>query len=707
MDILKAKAIRVGSEEDAQQQWYKFLEPFGFEINQAFALNQDFGTDRVKGTPERKSTVMHHLFNPKYIAYTYYDTDNNIPLYTRTRGVVNKDLVVWAGLVGMYDVAGARFPSSDPKKNIIRRKIDGKSTAKEIIRMHGILEREGKPFDGKMPPSNWTYNLSTEEQEDYLEENFPEYHKYLIENLHQPIEATDFLNELNVTKDRASFLSKVDKMVNQKYPDLRNQIWDDAVELDNSKYQIVIISNPKVKSNVLSRGFKALTEDYLLDIQEHPNTPKTVKSALLKINSKQGELLGKNSEYFIRTPRGESIEPIVKSVWLNNVRGSNMKDSWRDIIKFKGRWDDDEDEKDKQGKEPMPAGGSPPKKPKDKSEKGKIFEDANPSNWKGDWRRRKGVDPITGKKTNAGEMARETEIVGTDSPCCAEIRQLLKDYMELTAKPNPVNKKNIENWIDANIACVDIEKAMAFRGPEPIDVGDGHTIEIRDDKKIAGIDDKRGFTIPMEFDDEEQELYFPNPKTIRIEAHTPNFFRAVAGKLSFIPEKNWAFKDPNPRGRAAMLANGRGYTLGMHFNECISGKQKSPRTEANTLDNEDFYADMATTTDQQLVEMKEIMDAFQLRGGKIVSNGQPDLRQMQKEMPDLYQRWIRASQISQTNQYAQGFRTEDEMNSNEKARERLWDYLEEMSGKKLDRDKLRRENPLDDYEYYTGEEEDD
>ena len=696
MDILKAKAIRVGSEEDAQQQWYKFLEPFGFEINQAFALNQDFGTDRVKGTPERKSTVMHHLFNPKYIAYTYYDTENNIPLYTRTRGVINKDLVVWAGLVGMYDVAGARFPSDDPKKNIIRRKIDGKSTAKEIIRMHGILERKGKPFDGKMPPSNWTYNLSTEEQEDYLEENFPEYHRYLIENLHQPIEATDFLNELNITKDRASFLSKVDEMVNQKYPDLRNQIWDDAVELDDDKYQIVIISNPKVKSNVLSRGFKRLTEDYLLDISENPNTPKSIKSALIRINSKQGELLGENSEYFIRTPRGEPIESIVKSAWLTTMRGSNMKDSWKDIIKFKGRWDDDEDEKDKQGKEPMPAGGGPPKKPKDKSEKGRIFEEANPSKFRNDWKKERGIDPLTGKKTSASEMARETEVVGKDSPCCAEIRQLLKDYMELTAKPNPVTKKNIENWIDTNIECVDIEKAMAFRGPDLESLGG-------DDARIQGVDDTRGFTIPLEFDDEEQELYFPNPKTIRIEAHTPNFFRGVAGKLSFIPEKNWAFKDPNVKGHAAKRANGNGYTLGMHFNECISGKQKSPKTEATDLDNKDFYEDMATTADQYLVEMKEIIDAFQLRGGNLGKNGQPDVGQMRREMPDLYRRWMRVSQISQSNQFGQGELTEDEMNDNMKARERIFDYIEEMSGKKLDRDKLRRENPLDRYEMYEDE----
>lgn len=414
------------------------------------------------------------------------------------------------------------------------------------------------------------------------------------------------------------------------------------------------------------------------------------------------------SEYFNTTSKGESIEPILKLEWLNAIRGSNMKNNWKDIIKFKGRFDDDEDEKDKQGKEPMPVGGSPPKKPKDKSEKGKIFEDSNPSNWKGDWKRRKGIDPITGKKTNAGEMARETEIAGKDSPCCAEIRQLLKDYMELTARPNPVTKKNIENWIDANIACVDIEKTMAFRGPDESRFYDGSFRAISgDDAKIRGIDDKRGFTIPLEFDDEEQELYFPNPKTIRIEAHTPNFFRSVAGKLSFIPEKKWAFKDPNPKGRAAMMKNGKGYTLGMHFNECISGKQKNPMTAANTLDNEDFYADMATTQEQYLVEMKEIIDAFQLRGGKLGRGGQPDMKQMQKDMPDLYQRWMRSSQISQTNQLNQGFRTEDEMNANEKARERLWDYLEEMSGKKIDRNKLREENPLDDYEYYTGEEEDD
>lgn len=699
MDILKAKAIRVGTEKDAQQQWYKFLKPFGFEINQAFALNQDVGTDRVTGTPERKSTVMHYLFNPKYVAYTYYDTENNIPLYTRTRGVVSKDLIVWAGLVGMYDVAGARFPSDDPKKNVIRRKIDGKSTAKEIIRMHGILQREGKPFEGKMPPRNWTDNLSTEEQEDFLEQQYPKYHRYLIENLHQPIEATDFLSELNVTKDRASFLSKVDEMVNEKYPDLRNQIWDDAVELDNNKYQIVIISNPKVKPKVLSRGFKILTEDYLLDIQEHPDTPKSVKRALLKINSKEGELLGENSEYFIRTPRGEPIEPIVKSAWLNTIRGYNMKDSWKDIIKFKGRWDDDEDEKDKQGKEPMPAGGGPPKKPKDKSEKGKIFEDANPSKFTGEWKKERGIDPITGKKTNASEMARETEIVGKDSPCCAEIRQLLKDYVELTARPPPVIKKNIENWIDTNIECVDIEKAMAFRSPD----------EYTSRSQEGGIDTTRGFSIPLEFDDEEQDLYFPNPKTIRIEAHTPNFFNEVAGKLNFIPPEKWKTYDPDARskGRRAMMDNGKGYTLGMHFNECISGKQKTPMTQANTLDNEEFYEDMATTQDQHLVEMKEIIDAYQIRGGKLDVYGQPNVNQMKKDMPDLYRRWQRVSQISQSNRYGGGELTEDEMNPNMKARERLWDYIEEMSGRKIDRNKLRRENPLDDYEYYTGEDEED
>ena len=412
------------------------------------------------------------------------------------------------------------------------------------------------------------------------------------------------------------------------------------------------------------------------------------------------------SEYFNTTSKGESIEPILKLEWLNTIRGSNMKNNWRDIIKFKGRFDDDEDEKDKQGKEPMPAGG-PPKKPKDKSEKGRIFEDSNPDKFRDDWKTERGIDPITGKKTNASEMARETEIVGKDSPCCSEIRQLLKDYMELIAKPNPVTKKNIENWIDTNIECVDIEKAMAFRGPDKSRFYDGtFRVTPGDDAKVRGIDDKRGFTIPIEFDDEEQELYFPNPKTFRIEAHTPNFFRTVAGRLSFIPKKKWAFKDPNVRGAAGQMRNGKGYTLGMHFNECISGKQKLSATEATDLDNKDFYADMATTQDKHLVEMKEIMDAFQLRGGKMGRGGQPDVGQMRKEMPDLYRRWQRISQISQSNLQGEGELTEDEMNDNMKSRERIFDYIEEMSGKKLDRTKLRRENPLDAYEMYEDEDDD-
>lgn len=415
------------------------------------------------------------------------------------------------------------------------------------------------------------------------------------------------------------------------------------------------------------------------------------------------------SEYFNTTSKGESIEPNLRLEWHSSIRGSIMKNNWRDILKFKGRFDDDEDEKDKQGKEPMPVGGGPPKKPKDKSEKGRIFEDANPDKFRGNWRTERGIDPITGKKTNASEMARETEIVGKDSPCCAEIRQLLKDYVELTVRPPPVIKKNIENWIDANIECVDIEKAMAFRGPDIEAQKKLFLINqpASDDPSIRGIDDKRGFTIPLEFDDEEQELYFPNPKTIRIEAHTPNFFRSVAGRLTFIPEKKWAYKDPNARSPSAMMRNGKGYTLGMHFNDCITGKQKHSATEATDLDNKDFYEDMATTQSQHLVEIKEITDAFQLRGGKLGRGGQPDLNQMRKDMPDLYRRWQRISQISQSNQIGQGELTEDEMNPNMKARERLWDYIEEMSGKKLDRTKLRRENPLDDYEYYTGEDEED
>ena len=44
----------------------------------------------------------------------------------------------------------------------------------------------------------------------------------------------------------------------------------------------------------------------------------------------------------------------------------------------------------------------------------------------------------------------------------------------------------------------------------------------------------------------------------------------------------------------------------------------------------------------------------------------------------------------------------NQQTENEKLREWVWDYIESMGGE-IDREKIRREQPLEDYEYYGDE----
>jgi len=724
-DILKAMgiAISVGTEKSAQKMYADFLKPFGFTDVQSFTPNWKVGTDRVSDGANKKGTILATLFNPRFVTYTYYAMENNIPLYTRTRGEINSELSVWGGVVGMYDVAGSRFPTSNPKKNKVQRMTNGKSTAKEIMRAHNILQRKGDIFDGKMPPSNWESNLSTEQQEDFLEENYPEYHRYLIENLHQPIEANNFLEELKVTVGRAAFVTKVYELIKVKYPDLKDRVFDEATKVDNNKWQIVVIANPNAKADVTNRGFVTLDNEYLTQLMNDKSGKVSdyIKSALTQINSKAGTLVGENSEYFIRAPGGESIEPIVKSGWLNTLRGKNMFDdikkstvpSWYDVLKFKGPFDDKEDARDKDNKDKLPAGGGPNKTPdkkdKDSSESGRIYEDANPKGWKDDWKKERGIDKVTGKRTSVSDMQREAEMVGTDSPCCAEIRQYIKDFVTLTIRPNPIVAKQIEDWIDSNIECKDIEEAMSTEHyVDSDDMQAMSTITGQDDKTNAVRGTGKyadGFLIPVEFSDYEAQDIVDNPKKIMVEANTLNFFAMVAGKLSFLPKKKWAIIDSN-QSRRSNAPRGEGYSLGMHYHECISGRQKSSKTEASELDNKDFYRDMANTTKEKIAEEEEIKDAYQLRGGVLLPGGRPNWAKDKKKYPDLFTRWTQLSLISPKDE--EGYITEDEMTDNEKARERVWDYIDEMSGKETsqeERQARRKDNPLDDYEYYSKEEE--
>lgn len=61
------------------------------------------------------------------------------------------------------------------------------------------------------------------------------------------------------------------------------------------------------------------------------------------------------------------------------------------------------------------------------------------------------------------------------------------------------------------------------------------------------------------------------------------------------------------------------------------------------------------------------------------------------DLDDLGQRYIDIKLKYEINQQTE----------NERLREWVWDYIESMGGK-IDREKIRREQPLEDYEYYKG-----
>ena len=103
--LLKALGVgsERGSEEDAQKLWIEYLGDLGFKPDQAFPDNMTKGTDRVFGNVKtgRKTSIMHHIFNPTFYTRTYYDLEHGVPLYSRTKGVISKksELVLWAGIV--------------------------------------------------------------------------------------------------------------------------------------------------------------------------------------------------------------------------------------------------------------------------------------------------------------------------------------------------------------------------------------------------------------------------------------------------------------------------------------------------------------------------------------------------------------------------------------------------------------------------------
>ena len=175
-----------------------------------------------------------------------------------------------------------------------------------------------------------------------------------------------------------------------------------------------------------------------------------------------------------------------------------------------------------------------------------------------------------------------------------------------------------------------------------------------------------------------------------------NFFDSVAGKLSFLPKEYWQTKPDRP----SKFARGLGMTLAMSYHICIQNHVQTKLTEiSDNLENEEFYEDVGISTDKQMKLKKDILDAFKQRGGKVEPGGRFNQAHMQK-MPDLWTRWQRASQLSPDSGKGTGFTTENEMNSQDLARERLWDYIDEMQGNEVNqknREERRRKKPLPRY----------
>lgn len=726
-DILKKLGIgrEIGTEKTAQRFWMEFLQPFGFKPQQAFPDNMTLGTNRNSGDASigRTTTVLNHLFEPTWVTHTYYDLESGIPLYTRTEGETSGNLIIRGGLIGMKDVAGNRTPTNNPlKTKIDRSHTNGLTRANRMVRASKLLDVDKKNDKGfasiTKPPKGWIDNYNTlDEQVNYLEENFPEYNDYLIDFLHNPIEGEGILQELQVSKTQADFLAIVEDLIRRQYPGLVKEILDEARQMNKDKWHVTVAANERLKTPLVNTGFKALTPEYIEELLSNKSGEVSdyIKTAVKRIKSKDGRLTGKNSEYFIRTPRGDPINPLSKSAWAKTLRGNNMFDKikkgktthWFDLLKFKGRWDDKDDDD-----MALPVGGGSSKKPKNPEDDGTIRERESKNPWKEDWKKDKNVDPITGKRRKASKLATERETVGTDTFCCGKIRQNLKDYVELTEYTDDYQLKMMEEWIDENITCSDIEKAMAVKisvvdrngnvNNNPT-VADLHNASRDDIKSEVGGD--KGFTIPLEFDEDSGEV--SGNKEVRIPANQLNFFNNVAGKLSFLPANYWKTKPDRP----SKTQNGLGMTLAMAYHLCIQNHVQTKLTEiSDNLENEDFYVDVGISTDKQMKLKKDILDAFKQRGGKVYPGQRFDQKEMQKH-PDLWARWQRASQVSPQSGKGTGFVTENEMNAQDLARERLWDYIDEMKGNKVnqqEREERRQANPLPRYpEPPKNNEEDD
>ena len=367
-----ALKIIISGEAETAMYWHKWLEPFGYTITQGFPTNIQGETSRIT---HPDGSVFQRAFSPTFTCFTFIHVETGIPLYTKTIGR-SRDLVLWSGFLGIKDIIANRTPTKNPKLTNIRDRADTSAANELYYSSRALDEAEGNvkqnpKFTGEAPPDDWGRNMNVEEQENYLEQNFPEYHKFLIRELHRPIEAKDILSQLNATKSKADFVRKVMDITKQENPRQKVDEW--ALEHSKGHWVLTILANKKLQKQYPSMGFYELTPEYLDILLNSRDVPKRIKNKLAK--TKDFEL--ETSKYFIRAPQGEKI-----------MKGNIEDDDWFRLIKNK-----DEDDWE--------------------------IDETN-------------IDPITGGMASMIATSLEEArggFVSRDNRCCRNLKELLRDYL--------------------------------------------------------------------------------------------------------------------------------------------------------------------------------------------------------------------------------------------------------------------------------------
>ena len=704
--MLKAWNIEsmVTSEEGASKVWAKFLKPLGYSEIQAFPPNTKAGTSRIVGDPEfkRKSSILNHLFKPTWQSHTYYvDTETGkIPLYTKTRGIVpGTELRLWSGFQGIRDLIGDKIPDpKDDKKTISRRKtMDVDSPATTAIEAIDIIDEANKKnpeFKGNKPPTNWAslFAGDIDAQEEWLEANYPDYHKYLVETLHNPTSAESTLDELDMDKDKARLLRRIETNIKRDFPKLSDEIYKEHAELDNDKWVIVIFANNNLKPKAKRLGFRPIfKDDYFQTLQDSDEVSDYMKKALKQLQSEEAKLSGEDSEYFIRAPQGKKIKPKV-SKWLNNLkRNKTMFDDikkedsdWYEVLKAK--------KDDERGSAKKPIN---PDNEKSIDERKLSRKELWSGDWEDDDRTKK--DTLTGRKKTATKAEKARGWTAENSTCCIIIKEAIGDFIQLSRPQimKSFGRPKINSVVDDVLPCMDMERDWNY-----------------DNKNLEELIFNFNGLETLDGD------YFEGDGVVIINPLEPAPFHKYAGQLSLLPVKQWQAEDIR-QGRDAHYRSqeqnygGTNKNLVQQFLRCEEGQMQEDDKKPLNLRTGDEADVLEAFSDKGLDEVtlrklrKKIEQIWVQRYGG-------DVRTMRGRSgrADMKARWPHGFAVYWNapgeDKLTEGETALSEKTDEEFTRERIDDYRDEIlrwkKGKKV-RDRQGIETiqaPKVDRPYLTG-----